>query len=90
MQMSKRQLANGAITVWMDGEQRVIHHANGLTIALTEGEAFALKQWLDEQDTLWEERAEFLNLQRMEQEDEEQEQLHLPDETACRAEWRRK
>lgn len=64
--MEKRQLANGQVTVWLDGLLTIIHHANGLTIALTPDEAQALKAWLDEQDAAWEERAEFENLQRME------------------------
>lgn len=68
MQLQRQQLANGNISVWLDGNETVIHHANGLTIALTEQEAQELRAWLDEQDATWAERQEFLELQRMEQE----------------------
>jgi len=66
--MNRRQLANGKIMVWMDGNATIIHHANGLTLALTEEEARELLQWLGEQDATSVERAEFLNWQQMERE----------------------
>ena len=47
--MEKRQLANGDVTVWEEEDGGiVIHHANGLTIALTEEEVRALYAWLQE------------------------------------------
>ncbi len=67
--MDKRQLANGAITVWLDGDETIIHHANGLTLALTAEETRQLRVWIEEQDGAWEERAELESLQRMECED---------------------
>jgi hypothetical protein len=66
--MDKQQLANGQVTVWQDGNETVIHHANGLTISLTAEEARALRAWLETQDAAWEERAEFENRQRLERE----------------------
>jgi hypothetical protein len=63
--MNKKQLANGQVTVWQENSETIIHHANGLTIALTPEEAQALKAWLDERDAAWEERAEFENWQRL-------------------------
>lgn len=59
--MNKKQLASGTISVWIDGEQVILHHANGLTIALTEQEAQELKTWLEQWDADWAERAEHLN-----------------------------
>jgi hypothetical protein len=44
--MEKRQLAHGEVTVWRKEEGGVVlHHANGLTIALTVEEAEALFAW---------------------------------------------
>jgi hypothetical protein len=67
--MNKQQLAGGVITVWLDGDETIIHHANGLTLALTAEETRQLRVWIEEQDRDWEERAELENLQRMERED---------------------
>ncbi len=67
--MDKRQLAGGAITVWLDGDETIIHHANGLTLALTAEETRQLRVWIEEQDGAWEERTELESLQRMERED---------------------
>ncbi len=46
--MEKRQLAGGQITVWQEGENMIIDHANGLTIELTHAETEALFAWMNE------------------------------------------
>ena len=66
--MNRRLLAGGAIVVWQEGDQTIIHHKNGLTLQLTTAEAQDLKTWFYEQDATWAERAEFESQQRMEKE----------------------
>jgi hypothetical protein len=46
--MEKRQLADGDITVWEQDGGMIIHHTNGLTIALMKEEAEALFDWMNE------------------------------------------
>ncbi len=46
--MEKHQLANGQVTVWVENEGLVIHHANGLTIALTQEETWELFNWMQQ------------------------------------------
>ena len=58
--MDKRQLADGMVTVWMEGDKTIIHHANGLTLELTEAETSELRGWLNDQDAKWAERTSHL------------------------------
>jgi hypothetical protein len=44
--MEKHRLANGAITTWREGDKTILHHANGLTLAMTPQEADELLFWL--------------------------------------------
>ncbi len=43
-----RTLANGNVTVWQEDRGMVIHHASGLTIALTPEETEELLEWMNE------------------------------------------
>lgn len=46
MELPKKQLASGDISVWQEGTHAIIHHKAGLTIDLTQEEHFDLLEWL--------------------------------------------
>jgi hypothetical protein len=65
MEMEKRRLANGEVTVWEEEDGGiVIHHAAGLTIALTLEETQALHTWLEEPTDLTPEQVKEITRRR--------------------------
>jgi hypothetical protein len=51
MGKERHQLAGGPITVWLQNEKVVMHHANGLTLELSPQERADFLTWLTQQET---------------------------------------